>query len=99
QGQEGDAPADGARVMSAQATTDPEALMRRVEELEEVLGRTADPATSAAVDELVGTLVALYGDGLGRIMATLDAHEDAEALRAALMDDGVVASLLLVHDL
>jgi Fe-S cluster biogenesis protein NfuA/nitrite reductase/ring-hydroxylating ferredoxin subunit len=89
--------------MAAQATqhtTDPEALMARVQELEDALGQTADPATLAVADELVAALVALYGDGLRRVMEALAAAGPAgEQVRAALMDDGVVASLLLVHDL
>jgi Fe-S cluster biogenesis protein NfuA/nitrite reductase/ring-hydroxylating ferredoxin subunit len=85
---------------ATQPTTDPEALMARVQELEDALGETADPATLAVADELVAALVALYGDGLRRVMEALAAAGPAgEGVRAALMDDGVVASLLLVHDL
>ena len=85
---------------ATQPTTDPEALMARVQELEDALGETADPATLAVADELVAALVALYGDGLRRVMEALAAAGPAgEEVRRALMDDGVVASLLLVHDL
>jgi Fe-S cluster biogenesis protein NfuA/nitrite reductase/ring-hydroxylating ferredoxin subunit len=41
-------------------------------------------------------MLELYGEGLERIFAAL---EDAPALREALAQDGVVASLLLIHGL
>ena len=42
----------------------------------------------------------LYGEGLERIVRALDeAGPEAAALRAAIVDDGVVASLLLIHGL
>ncbi len=79
---------------------DVEALMGRVQELEDALGQAADPATLALADELVSSLVELYGEGLRRIVERLDEAGPAGAdVRAALADDGVVASLLLVHDL
>jgi Fe-S cluster biogenesis protein NfuA/nitrite reductase/ring-hydroxylating ferredoxin subunit len=79
---------------------DPEALMARVQELEDALERVADPATAALVDELLATFVELYGEGLRRIVAALQgAGTVGEEVSAALAQDGVVASLLLVHDL
>ncbi len=58
----------------------------------------ADPA--AAAEELVGLLVGLYGDGLGRIVAVLaERGESGAAVLAALTDDPLVESLLLLHDL
>ncbi len=48
----------------------------------------------------MGAIVELYGEGMRRIVGTLDeAGEGAAAVRQAMADDGVIASLLLVHDL
>ena len=58
----------------------------------------ADPA--AAAEELVSLLVGLYGEGLGHIVATLaDRGAEGAAILAALTDDPLVESLLLLHDL
>ncbi len=58
----------------------------------------ADPASAQQrVQELeshLGELLAMYGDGLTRIHAVLDDQQ-----RAALAQDPVVASVLLMHDL
>src|SRR4051794_13713376 len=52
------------------------------------------------VQELVGTVLELYGAGLERILGVLaDAGEPALPIRDALLDDGIVASLLLIHGL
>jgi Fe-S cluster biogenesis protein NfuA len=65
---------------------DAEALVGRVEELSARLG--------PAGEELAGALLELYGEGLERIMAALD-----DETRARLAQDGVVASMLLMHGL
>ena len=45
-------------------------------------------------------MIELYGEGLERIFAALDESGDAGAdLRERLSHDGVVASLMLIHDL
>jgi hypothetical protein len=45
-------------------------------------------------------MVELYGEGLVRILDEIDnAGEVGAGIRARLMEDGVVASLMLVHDL
>ncbi len=49
---------------------------------------------------MIGVVIDLYGEGLRRIFATLEgAGEATEAVREALAADGVVASLMLIHDL
>ena len=74
----------------------------RVEELLSSLrsggtGR-ADPA--AAAEELVGLLVGLYGDGLAHVVAVLaERGQPGAEILAALTDDPLVESLLLLHDL
>ena len=41
----------------------------------------------------------IYGDGLERIFAALESDVPASNIRDDLLDDGVVASLLLIHGL
>jgi Fe-S cluster biogenesis protein NfuA/nitrite reductase/ring-hydroxylating ferredoxin subunit len=72
----------------------------RVEELLAALrsGTAAEPGPVA--EELVGLLVGLYGDGLGRIVAVLaDGGAAGAALLDRLTDDPLLESLLLLHDL
>jgi Fe-S cluster biogenesis protein NfuA/nitrite reductase/ring-hydroxylating ferredoxin subunit len=71
-------------------------LMERVQALTAQLDEVQDLQARAVADELVSAVIQLYGDGLERIMAALD---EAPAVRDRLVDDGVVASLLLVHGL
>ena len=60
--------------------------------------RAADPAETA--EELVRLLVGLYGEGLEHIVATLaEGGEAGASMLAAMSDDPLVESLLLLHDL
>ncbi len=78
----------------------PEQLVARVEELSARLEQVADPFARAAAEDLVGAIMDLYGEGFERIVAALlEAGDAAAPVRAALLEDGVVASLLLIHDL
>ena len=78
----------------------PEELVERVQELLGSLDEIADPVAQARVQELVGTVLELYGAGLDRILGVLaDAGEAGLPIRDALLDDGIVASLLLIHGL
>ena len=70
-------------------STEPEALVARVEEL------TARVEPGGDAEALAGALMDLYGEGLRRIFDAIGASE----LRERLVDDGVVASLMLIHDL
>jgi Fe-S cluster biogenesis protein NfuA/nitrite reductase/ring-hydroxylating ferredoxin subunit len=72
----------------------------RVEELLDSLKSGGFGPVAAAAEELVGLLVGLYGDGLAQIMTVLAEHgaEGADMI-AALADDPVVESLLLLHGL
>src|ERR1043165_2699604 len=65
-------------------------VQRRVEEL---VGELGPPG-----EELAAALMELYGEGLERIFAAVD-EEGTDALRRRLVDDGVVASLMLMHGL
>jgi Fe-S cluster biogenesis protein NfuA len=82
------------------AVADPEQLIARVQELTEQLDAAADPVVAALADDLVAAVVRLYGAGLERIVAAIAAGGAAgEGIAAALAQDDVVASLLLIHDL
>src|SRR4051812_10666573 len=73
-------------------------LVERVQQLTEELDTIPDPHARALAEELAGAIVQLYGEGIERIFAVLsrDEFSTAEA-RQALVGDGVVASLMLIH--
>jgi Fe-S cluster biogenesis protein NfuA/nitrite reductase/ring-hydroxylating ferredoxin subunit len=71
-----------------------EQLIERVQVLTAQLEEVQDLQARAVADELVAAVIQLYGAGLERIMAAVD-----DELRGRLAEDGVVASLLLIHDL
>ncbi len=71
-----------------------EELIERVQALTAQLDEVQDLQARAVADELVASIMQLYGEGLERIMAAVD-----DDVRDRLMDDGVVASLLLIHGL
>jgi len=78
----------------------PEELVERVQDLLGSLDDIADPVAQNRVQELVGAVLELYGAGLERILGVLaDAGEPALPIRDAILDDGIVASLLLIHGL
>jgi Fe-S cluster biogenesis protein NfuA/nitrite reductase/ring-hydroxylating ferredoxin subunit len=71
-----------------------EQLIARVQELTAQLEEVQDLQARAVADELVASVIQLYGEGLERIFAALD-----EDVRDRLAEDGVVASLMLIHGL
>jgi Fe-S cluster biogenesis protein NfuA/nitrite reductase/ring-hydroxylating ferredoxin subunit len=78
----------------------PGELLDRVQELTARLDEHSDEGARALAEELVGAVIALYGDGLRRIMeAIAGARESGAAILDELAQDGAVASLLLIHDL
>jgi Fe-S cluster biogenesis protein NfuA/nitrite reductase/ring-hydroxylating ferredoxin subunit len=80
--------------------TDVQNAGARVEELLGVLSTSGDARASAAAEELVGLLVSLYGDGLGRVVTLLQEEgESGTKMLARLADDPLVEGLLLLHDL
>ncbi|MGC0343971.1 hypothetical protein [Streptomyces sp. SLBN-8D4] len=70
---------------------------RRVEEVLERLTASGDPAAAAAAEELVRSLMDFYGAGLARILHLLSSTPGE--LPAELLGDGLVANLLVLHDL
>ena len=85
----------GARETGAQETGAQE-TGARVEALLAELRARSGPEAADVAEELVGCLVRFYGAGLAAIMRTIG---DDQRLRALLIADPLVESLLLVHDL
>ena len=86
--------------MEAATGAPPEALIERFQELTASLERIEDPLARRSAEELIGVVLDLYGEGLRRIFtAMVEEGESTEALRLGLADDGIVASLMLIHDL
>ena len=79
-------------------SVDTEALVGRVEELTAQLDAIGDPFARSCAEELVGALMGLYGEGLERMFEAI-AEEGSATLRDRLTEDGVVASLMLIHGL
>lgn len=73
-------------------------LLDRVEQLTAAIDAAADPFVRGTVDELVSTVMEMYGEGLTRIVREL-AEQGEEGLLLRLAGDGVIGSLLLIHDL
>jgi Fe-S cluster biogenesis protein NfuA len=70
----------------------------RVDRLLTDLAGLADAAAGAMAEELVRTLVGLYGAGLERVMEIVTETGAAEALHRLTRDD-LISGLLVVHDL
>ncbi len=86
--------------MTDLATSPEEALVARVLGLTARLEELEDPEARAVAEDLVGAVTEMHGDGLARVMAALDGNDPTlERVRSELAADGVVASLLLMHDL
>jgi Fe-S cluster biogenesis protein NfuA len=69
----------------------------RIERLLDQLHAGADPQSYACAEELLRLVTELYGAGLARIVALVE--EEDPLLLGRLADDGLVASLLMVHEL
>jgi Fe-S cluster biogenesis protein NfuA/nitrite reductase/ring-hydroxylating ferredoxin subunit len=75
-------------------------LLDRVQWLTAQLDELPDPGARELAQELVSAVIAMYGDGLRRIVETISEARDAGAtILDQLAHDGAVASLLLIHDL
>jgi Fe-S cluster biogenesis protein NfuA/nitrite reductase/ring-hydroxylating ferredoxin subunit len=89
-------PDSGAAARRPEAPTDE--LLARIEQLSDELETVTDPRARAVAEELLAATLELHGRALARVMELVD-ETGAEALRDALVRDGEVASLLLVHGL
>ncbi len=75
---------------------------RRAEHIETLLQQVSaipDGGVRTQVEELVRSLLELYGDGLARMLALTDQSAEGGALIEAFADDELVGSLLLLHGL
>jgi Fe-S cluster biogenesis protein NfuA/nitrite reductase/ring-hydroxylating ferredoxin subunit len=78
----------------------PDELLDRVQRLTEEIDQLSDPRARELTQELMSAVLAMYGDGLARIMAAIGRSRVAGAtILDELAQDGAVASLLLIHDL
>jgi Fe-S cluster biogenesis protein NfuA/nitrite reductase/ring-hydroxylating ferredoxin subunit len=85
---------------AARTAPAPEQLMERIQGLTAQLETLDDPRGQRIGEALTAAIVQMYGAGLERIVEIIDgAGAAGEAIKQALVDDGVVASLLLIHDL
>ena len=66
----------------------------RIETLLDELGQGASPSVMQRVEELLNNVLALYGAGLERVLATVGPD-----LVRRLADDEIVGNLLVLHDL
>ena len=68
--------------------------------VEDLLGqiRASDPAVAGRAEEVAGLLVDLYGEALARVV-DLIREASAEALMEKVVDDPLLASLLVLHGL
>jgi len=83
----------------ASNTSDLQEVGSRVEALLAELAAASDPATAQRAEELVALLVEFYGAGLARIVAILNEQGLGERAMTPLLADGLVTSLLVLHDL
>jgi Fe-S cluster biogenesis protein NfuA len=79
---------------------EPELLLERVQQLSEQVEELPDPRARELASDLVSAVIAMYGDGLERILAAIqDVGAPGNEILDRLTQDGAVSSLLLIHDL
>src|SRR3984885_7168444 len=79
---------------------DAEQLVGRVEELQAALETCGESVPRGLAEELVSAVVQMYGAGLEQIVGSVsEAGPQGEQIAASLLDDPLVATLLLIHDL
>ena len=71
----------------------------RIEQLAAKLEQAADPELHATAMELLQCVMELHGAGLDRIMQVVSESNEAKALTEELLDDNLISSLLLLHNL
>jgi Fe-S cluster biogenesis protein NfuA len=82
------------------AYTDPSEVGQQIEELLAELSGHPDSSVGEAAEELARLLMAMYGAGLQRVVAVLGAGQGpGYRMLSELLDDDLVASLLVLHDL
>ncbi|HEX2180071.1 MAG TPA: NifU family protein [Actinomycetota bacterium] len=85
---------------SGQEAPSPQQLMDKVQELAAKIDGLSDPTVRKTAQDFMRSIMELYGLGLAKVVQVLSDSGDAGApMRAELIQDGVFASLLLIHDL
>lgn len=84
-------------MIASQSTTNADQLVRELSARVETLVQTCD--SRAAAQELVQTLVTLYGEALRRVLNAVAADDTGHRIIDRLCEDHFLASLLIVHDL
>ena len=88
---------DGVDVVAMEG---PDALLARVQELQERVEAGGELVTRELAQELVFAVVQMYGLGLEQIMdALFAAGEQGGRIAVGLAEDPLLATLLLIHDL
>ncbi|MBA2323698.1 MAG: NifU family protein [Pseudonocardiales bacterium] len=83
-----------------QSHTDPSEVGQQIEELLAGLSGHPDSSVGEAAEELARLLMAMYSAGLERVVAVLGAGQGpGYRMLSELLDDELVASLLVLHDL
>jgi Fe-S cluster biogenesis protein NfuA/nitrite reductase/ring-hydroxylating ferredoxin subunit len=78
----------------------PGELLDRVQSLSAEVDALKDERSRELAQGLVGAVIAMYGDGLRRIVEAIESSREAGAtILDQLAQDGAVSSLLLIHDL
>jgi Fe-S cluster biogenesis protein NfuA/nitrite reductase/ring-hydroxylating ferredoxin subunit len=86
--------------VDAGGAVDVEQLVQRIQDLQDRLEATGDPATREVADQLVSAVVQMYGAGLERIVQLLaEAGTEGRHIAGALSKDELLCTLLLIHDL
>lgn len=79
---------------------DTESIGARIEGLLEEIGASGDAKSSARAQELVRLLMSLYGAGLARMLDVVRTESAGpQAVLARFAQDGLVSSLLVLHEL
>jgi Fe-S cluster biogenesis protein NfuA/nitrite reductase/ring-hydroxylating ferredoxin subunit len=92
--------AQNGAVEAARDGLDPDHLIGRVQELTARLEAVDDPVARELAEELVAAVVQMYGGGLERILEVVaGAGPAGQPIQEAMAADGLVASLMLIHDL
>ena len=93
-------PAPAASPGVAEAAPGEAELVTRVERLADEVESISDPVARRTAQEMLAAVLELHGEGLARIGAVLEgAGEPGARIKGELVEDGIVASLLLIHDL
>jgi Fe-S cluster biogenesis protein NfuA/nitrite reductase/ring-hydroxylating ferredoxin subunit len=85
---------------AAMGTDESGALFERVQELQALLDDCEPSAARDLAEELMSTVLQLYGSGLERILdRILASGPEGARIASELVEDPLVATLLLIHDL